>query len=221
MQHAGRAVVFSGLTVAIGLLSMIVLPVPMLRSVGYGGVLVPLVSVAVAVTLLPVILASAGPRLDWPRLRHRAAARRGCSPRGRRCVYRHRWVSAAAGLAIMGAADAAGAVAAPGRAGQFGGGDRGAGARRAGCPDVAAACRPGCSRRPRCCTVCSAAPAVAARAAGLPGVYAAVVAPATPRLHVAGGTSIVTVLPATESSRPGRAGRDAPAWSTRWSAARA
>ena len=42
MNHAGRAVVFSGLTVAIGLLSMVVLPVPMLRSVGYGGVLVPL-----------------------------------------------------------------------------------------------------------------------------------------------------------------------------------
>jgi putative drug exporter of the RND superfamily len=69
MARAGRAVVFSGLTVAIGLLSMIVLPVPMLRSVGYGGVLVPLVSVAVAVTLLPVILATIGPRLDWPRLR--------------------------------------------------------------------------------------------------------------------------------------------------------
>src|SRR5437773_398974 len=31
MNHAGRAVVFSGLTVAIGLLSMVVLPVPMLR----------------------------------------------------------------------------------------------------------------------------------------------------------------------------------------------
>ncbi len=61
--------VFSGLTVAIGLLSMIVLPVPMLRSVGIGGVLVPLVSVAVAITLLPVILATVGPRLDWPRLR--------------------------------------------------------------------------------------------------------------------------------------------------------
>ena len=77
MDHAGRAVVFSGLTVAIGLLSMIVLPVPMLRSVGIGGVLVPLVSVAVAITLLPVILATAGPRLDWPRLRtERTASRR-------------------------------------------------------------------------------------------------------------------------------------------------
>ena len=45
MAHAGRSVVFSGLTVAIGLLAMIVLPVPFLRSVGYGGVLVPVVSV--------------------------------------------------------------------------------------------------------------------------------------------------------------------------------
>src|SRR5690242_17692442 len=76
MEHAGRAVVFSGLTVAIGLLSMIVLPVPFLRSVGYGGVLVPLVSVLVAITLLPVILASVGPRLDWPRLRTERTASR-------------------------------------------------------------------------------------------------------------------------------------------------
>jgi RND superfamily putative drug exporter len=64
MNHAGRAVVFSGLTVAIGLVSMIVLPVPMLRSVGYGGVLVPLVSVLVAVTLLPVILVTVIPRAE-------------------------------------------------------------------------------------------------------------------------------------------------------------
>ena len=76
MTHAGRAVVFSGLTVAIGLVSMIVLPVPMLRSVGYGGVAVPLVSVAVAITLLPVILATVGPRLDWPRLRTERRASR-------------------------------------------------------------------------------------------------------------------------------------------------
>jgi MMPL family len=32
MAHAGRAVVFSGLTVAVGLLALIVLPVPMLRA---------------------------------------------------------------------------------------------------------------------------------------------------------------------------------------------
>ena len=100
MNHAGRAVVFSGLTVAIGLLSMIILPVPMLRSVGYGGVLVPLVSVAVAITLLPVILATIGPRLDWPRLRTERRASRVFSAWARG-VYRHRWLAALAGLGIL------------------------------------------------------------------------------------------------------------------------
>src|SRR5215510_6486607 len=102
MNHAGRAVVFSGLTVAIGLLSMIVLPVPMLRSVGYGGVLVPLMSVVVAVTLLPVILATVGPRLDWPRLRTERTASRVFSAWARG-VYRHRWLAAIGGLAVLGA----------------------------------------------------------------------------------------------------------------------
>ena len=102
MNHAGRAVVFSGLTVAIGLVSMIVLPVPMLRSVGYGGVLVPLVSVAVAVTLLPVILATAGPWLDWPRLRTERRPSRVFSAWAR-LVYRHRWAAALAGLGILAA----------------------------------------------------------------------------------------------------------------------
>ena len=37
MATAGRAVVLSGLTVAIGLIALVVLPVPGLRSVGYGG----------------------------------------------------------------------------------------------------------------------------------------------------------------------------------------
>src|SRR6516164_5244073 len=95
MNHAGRAVVFSGLTVAIGLLSMIVLPVPMLRSVGYGGVLVPLVSVAVALTLLPVILATIGPKLDWPRRRLRSEGRPSRVFSGwAGLVYRNRWASA-------------------------------------------------------------------------------------------------------------------------------
>lgn len=67
METAGRAVVFSSTTVAVGLLALVVLPAPFLRSIGYGGMLIPLVSVLVALTLLPVILATVGPRLDWPR----------------------------------------------------------------------------------------------------------------------------------------------------------
>jgi putative drug exporter of the RND superfamily len=69
MGTAGRAVVFSGTTVAVGLLALIALPLPFLRSMGYGGLLIPLVATLVAITLLPVILATIGPRLDRRRVR--------------------------------------------------------------------------------------------------------------------------------------------------------
>jgi RND superfamily putative drug exporter len=71
MRTAGRAVVFSGTTVAVGLLALIALPLPFLRSMGYGGILIPLVATSVAITLLPVILATIGPRLDRKRIRRR------------------------------------------------------------------------------------------------------------------------------------------------------
>ncbi len=61
MGTAGRAVVASGVTVAISLLALVVIPVPLLRSVGLGGMLIPLVSVAVVLTLLPAVLGSIGP----------------------------------------------------------------------------------------------------------------------------------------------------------------
>src|SRR5919197_212931 len=56
MKHAGRSVIVSGTTVAVGLLSMIVLPLPFIRSIGIGGMLIPAVSVVAAITLLPALL---------------------------------------------------------------------------------------------------------------------------------------------------------------------
>jgi putative drug exporter of the RND superfamily len=100
MATAGRAVVLSGLTVAIGLLSLIVLPVPGLRSVGYGGLLIPLVSTAVALTLLPALLGGVGPRFDWPRVRHEQRASRGWTAWARGIV-RHRAIAAIAAIAIL------------------------------------------------------------------------------------------------------------------------
>ena len=100
MVSAGSAVVFSGTTVAIGLLSLVVLPVPFLRSIGYAGMLIPLVSVAVGVTLLPVLLAKLGPRIDWPRLRTERDGSRFWLAWGRWTV-RRRWLAAAVGLAIL------------------------------------------------------------------------------------------------------------------------
>jgi RND superfamily putative drug exporter len=68
MTHAGKAVIVSGSTVAIGLLSLIVLPVPFIRSIGIAGMLIPAVSVLAAITLLPALLAVLGQRINSVRL---------------------------------------------------------------------------------------------------------------------------------------------------------
>jgi RND superfamily putative drug exporter len=98
METAGHAVLFSGLTVAIGLLALIVLPVPFMRSIGMGGALIPFASVLVTLTLTPAILGGIGPRVDWPKIRHENVASRGWS-RWARLVVRRRWW--AAGVAFL------------------------------------------------------------------------------------------------------------------------
>jgi RND superfamily putative drug exporter len=102
MATAGRAVVFSGTTVAVGLLALIVLPLPFLRSVGYGGMLIPLVATLSAITLLPVILATIGPRLDRRRLRRRDRSNVAWT-RWSQGVVRHRWPATVGALAILAA----------------------------------------------------------------------------------------------------------------------
>ena len=102
MRTAGGAVIASGVTVAISLVALVVLPVPFLRSIGYGGMLIPLISLVVVLTLLPAMLASFGPRIDVPRRRKENIA----SPRWTawaRGVIRWRWAAVAfalAGLAL-------------------------------------------------------------------------------------------------------------------------
>ncbi len=56
METAGRAVVFSGSAVGIGLALMLFMPLPFMRGFGIGGLVIPLVSVACALTLLPVLV---------------------------------------------------------------------------------------------------------------------------------------------------------------------
>jgi RND superfamily putative drug exporter len=68
MTHAGRSVIVSGSTVAVGLLSMVLLPLPFIRSIGIGGMLIPAVSVIAAITLLPALLATLGTRINSVRL---------------------------------------------------------------------------------------------------------------------------------------------------------
>ncbi|MGH3464788.1 MAG: MMPL family transporter [Kribbellaceae bacterium] len=100
MATAGRSVVFSGVTVGIGLLALLALPVPFMRSVGIGGALIPLASVAATLSLTPAILGGIGPRVDWPRHRTGGGASRAWRAWATR-VVRSRWVAAGVSLAVL------------------------------------------------------------------------------------------------------------------------
>ena len=97
MQYAGHAVLASAGTVAISLCALLVIPVPLLRSMGLGGMLIPLASTVVILTLLPAMLGGIGPRVDWPRIRHEGKQSPGWTAWGR-AIVRWRWL--AAGLAV-------------------------------------------------------------------------------------------------------------------------
>jgi putative drug exporter of the RND superfamily len=62
MGTAGRAIAVSGLAVAIGLAVILLMPVPFVRSLGFAGFLVPLVSILAALTLQPALLSLFGRR---------------------------------------------------------------------------------------------------------------------------------------------------------------
>src|SRR5262245_5593556 len=68
MATAGRAVVFSGTAVGIGLALMLFMPLPFMRGFGIGGLAIPAVSIVAAITLLPVLLHLVAGPLDRVRL---------------------------------------------------------------------------------------------------------------------------------------------------------
>jgi RND superfamily putative drug exporter len=107
MTHAGRSVIVSGSTVAVGLLSMVVLPLPFIRSIGLGGLLIPTVSVIAAITLLPALLAVLGARINSVRLLPKRFVDKGHPEDGLwgkwgDLVMRHPWPVALSGLAVVG-----------------------------------------------------------------------------------------------------------------------
>jgi putative drug exporter of the RND superfamily len=101
MKYAGHAVLASAGTVAISLCALLVIPVPLLRSMGLGGMLIPLVSTAVVLTLLPALLGGIGPRVDWPRIRHEGKPSRAWTWWAT-LVVRRRWIAAGTALVILG-----------------------------------------------------------------------------------------------------------------------
>ncbi len=79
---SGGAVVFAGTTVLIALLSLAVVDIPLVTTLGYTSALVVAVAVAAAITLLPAILAVVGDRIDRLALPHR---------RGKKDDHPHGW----------------------------------------------------------------------------------------------------------------------------------
>jgi RND superfamily putative drug exporter len=106
MTHAGRSVIVSGSTVAVGLLSMVILPLPFIRSIGIGGMLIPAVSVLAAITLMPALLAVLGERINSVRVMPKRMVDRGHPEDGgwgrwARFVLRRPWAVAGVGITIV------------------------------------------------------------------------------------------------------------------------
>lgn len=106
MTHAGKSVVVSGSTVAIGLLAMVALPLPLIRSMGIGGMLIPAVSVLASLTLMPAILAVLGERINHVRVMPRRLLDHGHGEDGAwgrwaRFVLRRPAAVAAVGLVMV------------------------------------------------------------------------------------------------------------------------
>jgi len=106
MTHAGRSVIVSGSTVAVGLLSMVILPLPFIRSIGIGGMLIPAVSVLAAITLMPALLSVLGDRINSVRLLPKRMVDHGHPEDGgwgrwARFVLRRPWAVAGVGIAIV------------------------------------------------------------------------------------------------------------------------
>jgi uncharacterized membrane protein YdfJ with MMPL/SSD domain len=105
METAGRAVVFSGTAVAIGLALLLAMPLPFMRGFGVGGLFIPIVSILCALTLLPVLLYFLGAPLDRVRLVPKRVLRR------RADEERNMWIRLAHRIMRRPAVFAAGAVA--------------------------------------------------------------------------------------------------------------
>src|SRR5438067_2787202 len=78
MRTSGRAVTFSGITVAIGLSALLFFQASFLASMGFAGAIVVAIAVLYALTFLASLLAILGHRVNWARLPlPRPAAGRG------------------------------------------------------------------------------------------------------------------------------------------------
>ncbi|HME34253.1 MAG TPA: MMPL family transporter [Candidatus Sulfotelmatobacter sp.] len=99
-RQAGRTLLISASTVAIGFLTLLTVPITEVRSIGLSGVLVAGMSVLLANTLVPALLAALGARINAGRLpfiaswdEHRAARKENRWRKWGRVIVAHPWLA--------------------------------------------------------------------------------------------------------------------------------
>ena len=99
-RQAGRTLLVSASTVAIGFLALLTVPISEIRSIGVAGFLVAGMSVLLANTLVPAVLALLGPRINAGRLpftprldAHRAACTGNRWRQWGRVIVAHPWLA--------------------------------------------------------------------------------------------------------------------------------
>ncbi|WP_067709786.1 MMPL family transporter [Nocardia yamanashiensis] len=88
MKRGGRAVAFSGITVGIALIGMSFFPMAFLRSLAFAGLAVVALSVVLALTLVPALLALLGERINRKPLREAKPVQQSLLYRVARTVQR-------------------------------------------------------------------------------------------------------------------------------------
>lgn len=101
MVRSGHSVWFSGIVASLGLCALVVVPDSIVRGIGITGLFIPSTAMLVALTLLPTVLSTVGPLLDWPRRRSAGRASRFWTWWVAH-VIRHRVAAAIFGLAVLG-----------------------------------------------------------------------------------------------------------------------
>ncbi|HTW59461.1 MAG TPA: MMPL family transporter [Terriglobales bacterium] len=99
-RQAGRTLLISASTVAIGFLALLTVPISEVRSIGLAGVLVAGMSVLLANTLVPALLAALGPRINAGRVpliaswdARRAACKENRWRRWGKLIVAHPWLA--------------------------------------------------------------------------------------------------------------------------------
>jgi RND superfamily putative drug exporter len=99
-RQAGRTLLISASTVAIGFVALMTVPISEVRSIGIAGVLVAGMSVLLANTLVPAVLAALGPRINAGRVpviaswdEHRAARKENRWRRWGKVIVAHPWTA--------------------------------------------------------------------------------------------------------------------------------